>query len=488
MLKKILIIILMIPCIAFGQSKLAKYQKKILGSENVSQNSAEKWVSVTLQNNPPASIYSPSVAVVTKRNVFNLSDKGQKAFINSLSSKAKDEKSFVSSVPTSLEPSDASGGSSSSLESKKTDFLKKFEIDVTDLSPKQNSGRIAQLIIWLTLDDTKNVEFSGFNNLTTKYQVIDFGTLSESRTSGFTFNAGLNIGGTGSTSTSVANANGGTTTTTTGETATGTTNGITTAATGGNTTGNTTGVTTTNTGGTTNSSASNLGATYTNSKTIAEQIAIKNSIISMKGSVSSNEVSLLQNGAPNQNLDDNIDMQLILKVVNTYSVPYLKFKGLIDKEANTAVKDESKLAISKGYFTLPQINTDVKGTISYTYVYREVVKGENTAMESDDKVFFHNMKKRDFVSKPITILKAKELNVKLYHIVTKNGTLYLSYYGKKIELRFDDMNSPNDFIQWLIETKRTKIKGCDILVNTDSGFIPYKSDMIEELEFQITNL
>lgn len=420
-----------LPAIVSAQSELAKYQKKIKHTYILNTKSdADKLVQISVHANTNAATYSAPTAVTTKRTVFDLTDKGQKAYIEALNSKAKDVKTLIQSVPTILEP--PKDNTAASPEVKMTDLLKKLEIDVFNTKSASNNGRIAQLIVWVTLDNTDNIELEGFNNLTTKYSVLDFGSLSLNRTRGFTLNAGVNLGGTGATSKTVANVVGGTTST--------------------------------DVGGGTTSNTSNLGATYASTNVTAEAMEVKSNVISLKGSLDKKEASILQNGAPNQDLNDNIDMELVIKTVNNYSLPYLQFKGLFDPDSNKPVTDNDKLTISKGYFTLPQkLTADITAKLNYTFVYRDIYAGENTVIESDDKVNFDILTDRTIGLVPFTLLSKDEVNPRIYHIdlssdgviQTTDKKLYLNYYGEHIELLFSDLTSPSDLINWIRVTAST---------------------------------
>ncbi|HJP64262.1 MAG TPA: hypothetical protein VJ844_12525, partial [Mucilaginibacter sp.] len=344
-MKKRYLMLLVLPFMGCVQSKLALYQKEIAGSDILaSKTEANKYTIVNIQNNANASPYSPPGTDPLKRTIYNLTERGQKEFINALSAKISDPDKFLKALPAIMEPPKEEGVANPEV--KLIDVLKKFEIDVDNPKAAMNSGRIARLVIRIALNNADGVQLSGFNNLTTKYQSVDFGTLSLNRVNGFTLNAGLNFGGTGSTTTSVVDT------------------GVKKLSTTG--------------GGTTTSNTSNIGASYNSTNTIAEQIAIKNNVITFKGSLSKAEAVLILNGVPNQDLSDNINLELIVRSVNNISMPFLKFKGLFDKDNKPEITD-APITITKGFFTIPeQLASNITGTVSYTFVYRDVLKGENT--------------------------------------------------------------------------------------------------------------
>lgn len=467
-MKKLLFILLVCPVAAFSQSTLAKYQKKIRGTYPVtSKIDAAKLVTVKVQNNTLASAYSAPSTAATKRNIYDLSEKGQQALIQALGGKAKDDQALLSEIPTTLEPAQQAN---TDPVTEVTEFSKTLEIDVDNLKGPSNSGRIASLVIWITLKDNNDIELAGFNNLTTKYLSTDFGTLWRSHTSGFTLNAGINLGGTGSTTNTTQHVN------------------------GGNTTGNT------QVNGTSN--ASNLGASYNNSTTIGEQILIKNNVITMKGSMGKLEASLTQNGVPNQDLSDDINLDILFKTVNNKSEPILNFKGLYDKTTGAAVIDASKITLAQGYLTIPQqLDHAVKASISYTFVYRDIYSGENTVSEADDKIQYLTLSDRTVVSADFDLLKVNELNRKIFHItaptdgsVDEHTTkLYLNYRNQDIELLFTDISSALQLINWLNESQKEKIGACAFKIsqyNAGTGktvLVDFKKEMAAKLRPGLIN-
>ena len=456
-LKKILLLCLLHPVFANAQSELAKYQKKVKHRYALYDTAhANRFVTVSVNTHNDAVLFSPPAPASSKRNLYNLTEKGQQALINSLAAKTANAKELMGALPTVLEPAPDEGRSSPEV--KMTDLLKKLEIKVTNEvlvtnSRRKTSGRIEQLSLWVRLDSTNEVEFESFNNLSTKYQSVDFGTISINKVNGFTINAGINLGGTGATTVTTVNGGG----TSTGD--------------GGVTTNNSS----TNANGTTSSNTSTLGVGYSNTKTIAEQIAIKNMVQTMKGSISRSEASLSLNGVPNQDLADNINLELVVKSVKTISRPYITLKGLFNPLSGTP-NAQADITVAKKYYTIPQnLTHDVKATLFYTFVYREIVSGENTVMESDDKVIYQTLFNRDTTKTPFTFLVPKEFNptfrnIKIYPGAVQPDSydvLYLNYYNEPpIELIFtkDDLATSESIIEWLRRSGATKIGNCELIL------------------------
>jgi len=429
-MKKIFLLLILIPLIGYNQTKFARYQKKILSEILITNNDANKFVEMTLNNAADAAIYNGTAGETNKRNIFSLTEKGQKAYIEAVSSKTKELPEFLKGVPTLLEPALST---EIPVDFKQIEFSKKLEITVNNKT--SSHGRISKLVLWLTLDDNTLVEFSGFGQLSTKYFTVDYGTVSSTKTTAFTLNAGINIAGTGSTS-------------------------VTGSSTGDNTS-------STSVNGATSSNTSNLGGTYSYSNTTAESLALSNSVMISKGSLNRKEISLMQNGIPNKDLDDNINLELIFKTVNNSSFPILKFKGLFKDNLFTA--DASKISISKIYITVPNgFPSDVKGYLNYTFLYRDIKCGENTAGEFDDKINIYELKDRALTKQQVTIVKQNELLPKLYAICTdpanpsSSPRLYLNYHGQHIELLFTDLASAAEFITYLQSSSFDQVKGFQV--------------------------
>jgi hypothetical protein len=467
-MKKLILILLLLPVAGFSQSTLAKYQKKIRGSYPINTKAeAAKLVTIKAEVNTLASAYNGPSSADTKRNIYNLSEKGQQALIQALAKNAKDNQALLADIPAVMEPSKPSNADPVT---DITEFSKKIEIDVDNLKGPSSSGRIASLVIWITLKNNQDIEFAGFSNLATKYISTDFGTLARAHTSGFTINAGINLGGTGSTTNTMQDVN------------------------GGNTTGST------NVNGTSNTS--NLGVGYNNSTTLTEQIAIKNNVITMKGSIGKLEASLTQNGVPNQDLNDNINLELLFKTVNNKSEPTLSFKGLYDKTSAGAVTDDSKITLTEGYLTIPQqIDHAVMASLAYTFTYRDIYSGQNTVPESDDKIQYLTLSDRTLVAKDFELLKKDELNREIRHIIAPEdgivdehtSKLYLNFRGRNIELLFTNLNALAQLINWLNETKKEKIGTNTFKIsqynkaNNTTSIVDYKKEMAEKLRPGLIN-
>jgi hypothetical protein len=442
-LKILILLFLMHPVFINAQSQLAKFQKKVKHSYALYDTAhANSFITVSVNTKNDAALFSPAAPDPSKRNLYNLTEKGQQALINSLGAKTGSAKELLEALPTVLEP--GPDEVRSSPEVKMTDLLKKLEINVNNIRSVANSGRIAQLLLWVTLDNT--------NNLSTRYQSVDFGTLSLNKVHGFTINAGINLGGTGATTLTTVNGGG------------------TSTADGGVITNNSS----TNERGTTSSNTSNLGVGYSNTNTIAEQIAIKNTVLTMKGSISKNEASLQLNGVPNQDLSDNINLELVVKPVKTITVPYITLKGLFHPISGTP-SAQADITVTKKYYTIPQsLTSDVKASLSYTFVYREIVSGENTVIESDDKVNYHTLYDRTITKTPFTFLTTTEINPRFRNIKIYTGAvqpasyevLYLKYYNENIELLFtkDDLATSENIIEWLRRSGATKIGNFDLIL------------------------
>ncbi|MHC0446425.1 hypothetical protein ACWA1F_13525 [Flavobacterium sp. 3-218] len=442
-MKKIFIVLIFIPLIVQSQKKFARYQKKILSDTLIKSRDENKFVGLTLNNAAKATIYKGTVPEVSKRNIFNLTEKGQKAYIDAVASKTKELSEFLKGVPALLEPSSTT---ETPVDFKQIEFSKKLEILVNN--NREAYGRISKLILWLTLDDNTLVEFTGFGQLSTKYCTVDYGTVSSNKTTEFTLNAGINIAGTGAT-TATNNVNGSNTTDTI-------------------------------VNGATSSNTSNIGGTYSNSRTTTESLALNNNVIISKGSLNQNEISFMQNGVPNKDLSDNINLEIIFKTVNNVTIPILKFKGLFKDNAYTS--DASKILIDKVYLTVPNdFKKDVTGKLSYTFLYREIKCGENTIGEFDDKINIYELKDRAVTEKTVKVVGHDETIPKLYTISTdpekpaESPKLYINYHGQHLQLRFTDLASAAEFINYLQSSGYDKVKDFKI---------EYAKNAVENVSYQ----
>jgi len=287
------IIFVFLSSFSFSQSKLTRSHKSIDESITVpNKNVANEYVSVNLISSGNAELFSV-VKTNKPKTVFELSDKGQKSLIEAVNSKASNISELISGLQNNL----TKNNSSISYNKKYTTYLKKIEIDVNDnLRGSERCGRIDELVIRIKLPDNKTIKFKSLQNISTKYEYISFGKIGLTRNQSFTANAGVNIAGTGST------VNTGNSTTNKQVVIDGDTLDITDVIGG------------TNEIGTSNTS--NIGISYTGGRTISEEREIKKRRIAMKGSLTSNEIVIYQEGAPELNLNDKIVIEILFEVSN----------------------------------------------------------------------------------------------------------------------------------------------------------------------------
>jgi len=426
---------------SFSQSKLTRSHKSI--DESViatDKNVAEEYVSVNLISSGNAELFSV-VKTINPKTVFDLSDKGQKSLIEAVNSKASKMSELISGLQNNL----SKNSSSISYNKKYTTYLKKIEIDVNDnLRGSERSGRIDELVIRIKLPDNKSIKFKSLQNISTKYEYISFGKIGLTRNQSFTANAGVNFAGTGST-----------------------------VSTGNSTTnkqvvidGDTLDITDvigeTNEMGTSNTS--NIGISYTGGRTISEEREIKKRRIAMKGSLTSNEIVIYQEGAPELNLNDKIVIEVLFEVTNQYSTMNLEMNGLFDNKGN-ANTDTLKQKLSPLYVTTASSivsSTDIQAEISHGFVYREIVnnKGKKSPGEWDDKVKFIKLADNSIVSSKQNLINKGEIDIDEWVIedTTTNEILCLDYYGTPVQLRFYSLDSVAKFLIWLKESKPTYFK------------------------------
>lgn len=444
----------------YAQRDLAKYQKRSKGFWLVEKSAIPSYIKVVPSNTKPEPVIVTTTPTA-KRGIFNLSPEGQKAFIETLGSNQADNKVLLEDLSKPLENANTEA---SPIEIKKADFTSRFDFKVDNFTGRREN-RIDELEIWVKLENNDDVEFAAFNNFSSKYKTLDFGTLAVSRVTGFTANAGINLAGTGSTSSTTND--GGKTIKSTGENEQNYTSIESTNGSG-------------NTSGSTNSTTSNLGVGYSNSKTVSQQIAIKSDVVTMKGSLTSNEFSVYQKGVPNQDLVDNLNVSIICKAKKTKTESYFVVKGLFDPRTNLAVTDITKISITPGYIACPQIENDVYATVSFAFIFRSVIRGGNTIKESDDVVQFPYSDSKTDTEQRVKVFSKDDLKTKLIRI--ENGTgkiMYMKYYNKYMPLYFADEVPALQFIEWLRQTNSVTLKAFPLYFSGDNGrtYDNYASDM-----------
>lgn len=453
----------------YGQSKLTRSCKKIKESIVINdKKTADAYLKVDLVSNNKAEIFS-IVSTEVPKTIFDLKEKGQEALIESLNQKTNSPEDLISSLRSELS---SSSSSSESANVKRTTYLKTIEIDVKDiLRGTDRLGRIDELLFRIKLPDNNIIKFKSLNNIATKYEYINFGKIGLTRNQSFTFNAGLEFAGTGSTAS------------TEGKTETkkvvigGDTVDITDVSGGSNSTGT--------------SNKSNLGVTYTAGRTITEEAEVKRRRIAMKGSIGSHEIMIYQEGAPQLNLNDKITLEIVFEVTNVGTYLVLDLDNLFDENGKPVI-DSSMHKLTPYYLTIVDDNivdsiVDVK--LEYEFVYREIInqKGKRSPGEWDDKIEYIKLVDPTMVSSYHTLINKRELKYDQWYVqdTATKQILSLDYHGAITQLKFFSLADVTEFLKWLKESQLVEFRDFQLMLSEPLPDRVLTKDDIKNLELFI---
>lgn len=419
---RVLLTIVMCFCVWSSDAQnLTRLFKKNLVAEAISPSKVSDFVSFELI---PALEVKPYKANTGRRTIYitDLSDHGQAQLIGQLGEILNDEGKMRKELSKPI----IQKTSSPALFQDQSVYILPIEIDVKDMFENGgNEGRIADLTISLTLKGTA-YEFYGFKDLATRYEVADFGELSQSRTRNFNLNAGINLMGTGSKSNSTTSGSD------------------------------------TKSSSNENSTTSNLGATFGSSSTTSEKVLQRRRVISMSGTLRRDRISFYQQGTPTNNLEGKIKLEVYLKANNTIVDSYFSVNNLMSE--NEFQQDSSKVSVKRTWVRRPMGTSVSRYPIvvkpTYDFNYRQIVnaKGRKSLAEGDDKIKM--IYAQSFVPTPDSMMVNAGITNSYFLIETSaNEKLFINFKGEDVEVKIKDFVMATELSAWLMETKNLEMGG-----------------------------
>lgn len=199
-----------------------------------------------------------------------------------------------------------------------------------------------------------------------------------------------------------------------------------------------------------------------NTRALQEQLTLRQRFITITGSLSASKAQLIQQGAPGIDLAGNVSIDL------TFSVPSEKalftitdFGELFDEKDNPT--DPQKLSVTDRIITAPSDRChNVTADVALDYVFRHVVSGAETLVESDDEVELRKGTTAPPVT--VTILRAAELTVPTWTLRLGGQVLdieRLPGVGGALPqpIVFDTFEQARSFLVWLNKAKTAQISG-----------------------------
>jgi hypothetical protein len=198
----------------------------------------------------------------------------------------------------------------------------------------------------------------------------------------------------------------------------------------------------------------------------AEEILIRERMVT-SGYLTGSEAVLYQKGAAGMDLTGNIVAEIELEAVDVANTLLFKFNNLPKEDKR---RKNNKIEIVKILASYPNLLDNIKGQIDYEFVFREVVKGEETFLEGDDEVIFRKGKGK---VEGIPIVPKNDFALKTWRIADSKSNDYLHIHFKGNEMatviNFATPDNAKEFLAWLMECTPTPkdILGNEIRIGPD---------------------
>ena len=325
----------------------------------------------------------PTTAPAVKA-LYDLSPKGQAAFINAVNAKETTSVAMISQLKSDLAvPADKTLPEIIDF----TRMSKRIQVAVGKVPLVDEGARIEKISIKIVINDS-NLRIRSCNRIVTEYQNVDLGKISYTNSNGFEATGSLGIGGSFSNTNSEGDKN-------------------TSAQKNGD---NTLGSERTTNNGVTNTGtvSKGIGAKFNASRSMSEEVQLKQRLVALNASIKTedNSLNLFQEGVSGIDLTGNIIADVIFEYINDVAVEKVYF---FDKPflPNGSANSQSNIEIRENYTQTINLTNDITATITFKAVYRRIKKGDKTISESDDAIQLINGKTEDCKTNTATVLIPK---------------------------------------------------------------------------------
>lgn len=420
-----------------------------------------------------------------KKSLFDLSEKAQKELIKQIAIKETKSSDLIDNLTKPL-----SASSTPAIELIDfTKFERRVVITLKNIS-SYPADRISKADIKLKLDD--KLRLLSCNRLATEFQTLDLGKLNFSNTFSGELSANLGAGFT-----SVAGSGGnntvedtntsfldGNNTTNKGNTITKTANGSTLSHTD------------------TGMKTQGLNGKLSGSRSFAEEVLLKQRIVSLNASISDNTLSLFQESVSGIDLTGNIIADIVFDGnSSTQDVAVDKIFSFADLlDINKQFNAPDKIKVKEAFITYFNFTNDITAIIDFEAKFRHVTKGDKTISEADDEIkLFHGSYTPKDPQDPkkslaITILRKDQLMPRFFILklkdpgLSKIPVMIKSPSGTTGELLFNSYTDGRDFLFWLLQKYAGKVDASGkITMTLSNGYsliFPDRLTSIDDIEIR----
>lgn len=377
----LLILLTLSACHRAGPGLVAqRYEKATYAPPT--ENDAEDYVSIETASYPVTAAPPPR-----QKGLFDLSDRGQEAYITALAGKEKDADGLIARLTTPLESKQPANENKID----KTGLSRKlvFSIKIGEAKRKP-ANRIERIDLALKLSGTNDIKFLTWDKIVTESQVVDIGKLTFGETTSFSIAPEISLAG------DVLGKLGG--------------------------------------GG------------WSHSRTAQEEVTIKDRYV-ISGTLSDKKAILSVKGVTNVDLSGNLIVDIEFKADSPGELGIITFGDLFDNgEPETDIK---KIKIGYKHALYPNLCDAVKGDLEYSFVFREVTEGHETVPEGDDTVVFRrgNGTLRDIA----IIKRGEHLFKTWQIMHKDKDLLHILLAGRDVPtlINFQSNDDADTFLKWL---------------------------------------
>jgi len=442
-MKPILRILILFFLCANVSAQITDNYKKIVPAKDLTTKELNDAVKIDLNVQKGS---APTKKTVRK-TLFDLTDRGQKALIESYEKEAKDMTSLITAI---REPLDKALKKKSSLFLEENyKIYAQLNFFVEDSWAKQEpANRITSLKITLNIPDDSPVNIKGFKEYQTKYETIALGSVENTSTRNFSLNAGIGISSSDTTNAFDGNGN----------QLSSSVNGLTPSVSG----------------------------TFGTSNNFKENSSLTRRIIAQTGITSDKQMIIYLEGFAGRNLNGPItlELELELKDIAKRRIPVVDF----------SINKSKKGVLSPKFLFYPKMDSDIEATYSYEWNYRKIVRKGKSNIEGKHVISYYSHRIEDLKPKD-PFLKSQDINVKLQSIrfpVTENGNtsdeiIYLLKGGESHQLTFRSSINAVMFKWYAHDSVGDVIDGFNLAYLKNGKYIPLKKADFNELKIVEVN-
>lgn len=219
-------------------------------------------------------------------------------------------------------------------------------------------------------------------------------------------------------------------------------------------------------------SSNGLSATgkLSSTKTLAEEVLLKQRLVSLNASIDNNKLQLYQEGTTGIDLAGNVIATITFEVKNVAVQKVFSFSNLIDATTKK-ISDPKDIKMSSSLILYPNLTTGLNAKLGYEADFRYVVKNSETIVESDDEVKLYN---GSFThTNPVELVSKEKLIPKLWIIAQSDDKNFLPVQIQSVnslvggQLLFNSFEDAENFLAWIKFKYSTNATNSLSIVNND---------------------